>query len=132
MYLLGFTISFLSLRSTQHFNLDALLVWAQDIYQNSDWIERAIANIATNKVFITIDLDGLNPSLMPGVGTPEPGGLDWYQLIKFLKTVFTKFQVIGCDVMELAPTCDSVVSQFIAAKLVYKLAGYYHFSLKNN
>lgn len=100
------------------------VIWAKDIYQNSDWIEKAIAQIATEKVFITIDLDGLNPDTMPGVGTPEPGGLNWYETIKFLKALFSQRQVIGCDVMELAPTQDSVVSEFIAAKLVYKLAGY--------
>lgn len=102
------------------------VVWAKDIYQNSNWIEKAIAQITTEKVFITIDLDGLNPSLMPGVGTPEPGGLNWYEAIAFLKAVFTNRKVIGCDVMELAPTSDSVVSEFTAAKLVYKLVGYYH------
>ncbi len=102
------------------------VIWAKDIYQNRDWIEQAIALITTEKVFITIDLDGLDPSLMPGVGTPEPGGLNWYELMKFLRTVFTRHQVIGCDVMELAPTSDSVVSEFTAAKLVYKLIGYSH------
>ena len=101
------------------------VIWAKDIYQNSDWIEKAIAKITTEKVFITIDLDGLNPAFMPGVGTPEPGGLNWYEAIAFLKAVFAKHKVIGCDVMELAPTSDSVVSEFTAAKLVYKLAGYY-------
>ena len=100
------------------------LVWAKDIYQQPDWIEKAISKITTDKVFITIDLDGLDPSLMPGVGTPEPGGLNWYELTKFLRAVFTRHQVIGCDVMELAPTSDSVVSEFTAAKLVYKLVGY--------
>lgn len=100
------------------------VVWARDIYRDSDWSERAIAKIPTEKVFITIDLDGLDPSLIPGVGTPEPGGLNWYELTKFLRAVFKKHRVIGCDVMELAPTSDSVVSQFTAAKLVYKLIGY--------
>lgn len=104
------------------------IIWARDIANNSDWIDRAIASIATEKVFITIDLDGLDPSLMPGVGTPEPGGLNWYELTKFLRAVFSKYQVIGCDVMELAPTSDVVVSQFTAAKLVYKLIGYFGFS----
>lgn len=101
------------------------VVWAKDIYQNSDWITHAIAQITTDQVFITIDLDGLNPSLMPGVGTPEPGGLNWYELTSFLGEVFKQRQVIGCDVMELAPTSDSVVSEFTAAKLIYKLIGYY-------
>ncbi len=100
------------------------VVWAKDIYQNSDWIDKALSHITTEKVFITIDLDGLDPSLMPGVGTPEPGGLNWFELTKFLRTVFSKHQVVGCDVMELAPTSDSVVSEFTAAKLVYKLVSY--------
>ena len=64
---------------------------------------------------------------MPGVGTPEPGGLNWYELTNFLKAVFHRHQIICCDVMELAPTSDSVVSEFTAAKLVYKLIGYKSF-----
>ena len=86
------------------------VVWAKDIYRDSDWSDKAIAQIKTEKVFITIDLDGLDSSLMPRVGTPEPGGLNWYELTKFLRAVFIKHQVIGCDVMELAPISDSVVS----------------------
>jgi agmatinase len=100
------------------------VIWAEDIYYDSDWLKKAIAKITTEKVFITIDLDGIDPGLMSGVGTPEPGGLNWYELTKFLQTVFKQFQVIGCDVMELAPTSDSVVSEFTAAKLIYKLIGY--------
>ena len=100
------------------------VVWARDIYRQPNWIERAISKITTEKVFITIDLDGLDPSLIPGVGTPEPGGLNWHELTQFLRSLFTQHQVIGCDVMELAPASDSVVSEFTAAKLVYKLIGY--------
>ncbi len=97
---------------------------ARDIAKNPHWIEEAIAAIPTKKVFLTIDLDGIDPALIPGVGTPEPGGLTWYDLTVFLAQVFATHQVIGCDVMELAPIVDSVVSQFTAAKLVYKLIGY--------
>lgn len=104
------------------------IIWAKDIYHDSNWIETALQQIKTEQVFITIDLDGLDPNLIPGVGTPEPGGLNWYQLTKFLKAVFDHHQVIGCDVMELAPTSESVVSEFIAAKLVYKLVGYKSYS----
>jgi agmatinase len=100
------------------------VIWARDIATQSDWIDKAIAQIYTNRVFITIDLDGIDPSLMVGVGTPEPGGLSWYGLLNFLRRVFQTHQVIGCDVMELAPIVDSVVSEFVAAKLVYKLIGY--------
>lgn len=104
------------------------VMYAKDIYRHRSWRFRAIAKIPTEKVFITIDLDGLDPSLLPGVGTPQPGGLNWYELTQFLKQLFLQKQVIGCDVMELAPSNDSVVSQFTAAKLVYKLIGYHSLS----
>jgi agmatinase len=97
---------------------------AREIAMQPDWIDRAVASIPTPKVFFTIDLDGIDPTLMPGVGTPEPGGLNWYSLTTFLRRVFAAHDVIGCDVMELAPITDSVVSEFTAAKLVYKLIGY--------
>jgi agmatinase len=97
---------------------------AREIATQPDWMERAIAAITTEKVFLTIDLDGIDPTLIPGVGTPEPGGLNWYALSGFLRGVFETYHVIGCDVMELAPVIDSVVSQFTAAKLVYKLISY--------
>jgi agmatinase len=97
---------------------------AREIASQSDWIDRAVASIPTQKVFLTIDLDGLDPTLIPGVGTPEPGGLNWYSLLTFLRRVVGTHEVIGCDVMELAPVTDSVVSEFTAAKLIYKLIGY--------
>lgn len=100
------------------------VIWAREIAKDPNWIERAIASIRTQRVFITIDVDGIDPTLMPGVGTPEPGGLNWFELLTFLRRVFETYQVMGCDVMELAPVVDSVVSQFTAAKLVYKLIGY--------
>ena len=97
---------------------------AREIAANPNWIEDAIAHISTPKVFLTLDLDGIDPTLLPGVGTPEPGGLNWYALTAFLRQVFERYDVIGCDVMELAPIVDSVVSEFTAAKLVYKLISY--------
>ena len=102
------------------------VMFARDIYYDRNWVEKAIKSIKTRQVFITVDLDGLDPSLLPGVGTPEPGGLNWYELTRFLKQLFIQHDVIGCDVMELAPTNDSVVSEFTAAKLVYKMIGYHH------
>lgn len=97
---------------------------AREIAIQPDWIEKAIASIQTKQVFLTIDLDGIDPTLIPGVGTPEPGGLNWYSLTGFLRKVFDLYEVIGCDIMELAPINDSVVSEFTAAKLIYKLIGY--------
>ncbi|MBF2027598.1 MAG: agmatinase [Oscillatoriales cyanobacterium C42_A2020_001] len=100
------------------------VIRAREIALQPNWMERALAGIQTEKVFLTIDLDGIDPTLMPGVGTPEPGGLHWFALLTFLQQVFEQHEVIGADVMELAPITDSVVSEFTAAKLVYKLIGY--------
>jgi agmatinase len=97
---------------------------AREIANTPDWVEKAIQAITTEKVFVTIDLDGIDPTLIPAVGTPEPGGLNWYALCTFLRRVCEKHHLIGCDVMELAPLSDSVVSQFTAAKLIYKIIGY--------
>jgi len=100
------------------------VIWGYDLDRNNYWLQEAIASIKTRKVFLTIDLDGLDPSIMPGVGTPVPGGLQWYPLLSFLKTLFKTHEVIGADVMELAPIEGNVVSEFLAAQLVYKLIGY--------
>jgi agmatinase len=98
--------------------------WARETATGRDWIDRAIEAISTDKVFITIDLDGIEPTLIPGVGTPQPGGINWYDLLQFLQRIFAGHCVIGCDIMELAPIVDSVVSEFTAATLAYKLIGY--------
>jgi len=103
------------------------VVWAREMAFDPDWIEKAINQIKTPKVFITIDVDGIDPSLIPGVGTPEPGGMGWHETLRFLRRVFETHDVIGCDVMELAPVVDSVVSEFSTAKLIYKLIGYHAF-----
>lgn len=106
------------------------VVRAQEIATHPEWIERTLASISTQRVFLTIDLDGIDPGFLPGVGTPEPGGLSWFGLLGFLRRLFESYQVIGCDVMELAPVSDSVVSEFTAAKLVYKLIGYHAITQK--
>ena len=106
------------------------VIWAREMAFDPDWIEKAINQIKTPKVFITIDVDGIDPSLIPGVGTPEPGGMGWHETLRFLRRVFETHEVIGCDVMELAPVVDSVVSEFSTAKLIYKLIGYHAFCRK--
>ncbi|MEK6544181.1 MAG: agmatinase [Elusimicrobiota bacterium] len=77
-----------------------------------------------DKVYITIDLDGLDPAIIPGVGTPQPGGLGWYETLDIIKAVFADKDVVGFDFMELAPIKGEVVSEFTAAKFLYKLIGY--------
>ncbi len=79
---------------------------------------------ASVNVYVTIDLDGFDPSEMPGVGTPEPGGLHWAQVIRLLRKVAEKKNIVGFDIMELAPIAGNNQSEFLAAKLAYKLLGY--------
>lgn len=100
--------------------------FAEDIYDNTDWIEKAIGACSDN-VFLTIDLDGFDPSVLPATGTPEPGGLDWYDALKFLRRLFSTKNVVGCDVVELCPNENSAPSDFLAAKLIYKMIGYKFF-----
>ncbi len=81
----------------------------------------------TDTVYLTFDLDGFDPSFMPAVGTPEPGGLGWYEtlkLLRFLSSPKANKRVVGFDVMELSPLPGQISSDFIAAKLVYKIIGY--------
>ena len=101
--------------------------FAEDIYDNDLWIEKAVQSIPTSNVFLTIDLDGFDPSILPATGTPEPGGLNWYGALKFFKKLFEEKNVIGFDVVELCPNETSASSEFLAAKLVYKLIGYKFF-----
>jgi agmatinase len=105
------------------FLMDESLFLAEDIFDNDDWMDDAVDQLTEN-VFITIDLDVFDPSIMPSTGTPEPGGLYWYQVIKFLRRVIEEKNVVGFDVVELAPVDDNKAPDFLAAKLVYKLLTY--------
>ncbi|MDP2736889.1 MAG: agmatinase [bacterium] len=97
--------------------------FAENIYNKTDWHEQAI-NKLTDKVYITIDLDVFDPSILPSTGTPEPGGLDWYQVLEFLKKVILEKDVVGFDIVELCPNKNERSSDFLAAKLIYKLLSY--------
>jgi agmatinase len=96
---------------------------AEDIYNNQGWIEKALKKLSKN-VYITIDLDVFDPSIMPSTGTPEPGGLLWYDVLAFLKAVCKRKDVVGFDVVELCPVKHDRASDFLAAKLIYKLLSY--------
>lgn len=93
------------------------------INQRADWPDEVIKRLS-DEVYVTIDLDGLDPSIMPSVGTPEPGGLGWYEVLRLLRKVAEKRKVVGFDVMELCPVPGNVAPDFLAARLVYKLATY--------
>jgi agmatinase len=96
--------------------------YAHEILKSNDWIKKVVANLSKN-VYITLDLDVFDSSIMPSTGTPEPGGLNWYQVIDLIKMVSNKRNLVGADVVELCP-CANKAPDFLAAKLIYKLLSY--------
>jgi len=97
--------------------------FAHDLAQDDYWMENAI-DLMTKNVFLTIDLDAFDPSILPSTGTPEPGGLLWYETLEFLKKVFKEKNVVGFDIVELCPNENEKSSDFLAAKLYYKMLSY--------
>ncbi len=95
-------------------------ITVRETRENVDWIMQAVDSLGP-KVYVTIDIDGFDPAYAPGTGTPEPGGLDWYQVSDLLKAVAMERSIVGADVVEVAPVPGSVQTEFLAAKLVYKL-----------
>jgi agmatinase len=91
--------------------------------QDPDWMRRVV-DALSETVYITIDVDGLDPAVMPATGTPEPGGLSWRELIGLMKLVMSRKTVVAADVVELSPIPGFVAPNFLAARLVYKLIGY--------
>jgi agmatinase len=91
--------------------------------QQADWMDRVVDSLGET-VYITIDVDGMDPAIMPATGTPEPGGLSWYELLALLRKTIEKRKVVGCDIVELAPMPGNVAPNFLCAKLVYKILSY--------
>ncbi|MBM4053251.1 MAG: agmatinase [Planctomycetes bacterium] len=98
--------------------------YAKNIYNNNLWYEDALKTLEDN-VYITLDVDGFDTSIMPATGTPVPGGMGWYQTIDFLKKVYEERNVVGFDVVELKPNVGNEAPNFLAANLVYKNIGFY-------
>ncbi|MGP1991468.1 agmatinase [Zobellia laminariae] len=97
--------------------------FAHDMAQDEYWMDKVIEAM-TDNVLITFDLDAFDPSIMPSTGTPEPGGLLWYETLEFLKQVFEEKNVVGFDIVELCPNPTEKSSDFLAAKLYYKMLSY--------
>lgn len=97
--------------------------FAHEMHDSSDWQGKSISQM-TDDVYLTIDLDYFDPSIMPATGTPEPGGLDWHITLSYLKQVFELKNVVGFDIVELAPIPGYRAPNFLAAKLYYKLLSY--------
>ncbi|MDQ3321773.1 MAG: agmatinase [Acidobacteriota bacterium] len=99
------------------------IFWAKDIAGRTDWINEAV-NSLTENVYLTIDIDGLDPSLVPTTGTPEPGGLGWYEVLTLIRRLAAKKRVVGMDLVEFSKTENSDAPAFLCAKLVYKSLAY--------
>ena len=92
--------------------------------EDPDWVDRVVDSLGDGPVYITIDVDGMDPAIMPATGTPEPGGLSWYEMLRLLRATFTRRHVVACDVVELSPLPGLIAPNFLCAKLVYKMLGY--------
>lgn len=97
--------------------------FAHEMIEDDSWMDASIDQMTEN-VFITIDLDAFDPSIMPSTGTPEPGGLLWYETLEYLSQVFQHKNVVGFDIVELCPNMLDKSSDFLAAKLYYKMLSY--------
>jgi agmatinase len=91
--------------------------------QDPAWIDRVVDSLS-DKVYLTIDVDGFDPAIMPSTGTPEPGGLSWYEGLSLLRRVIERREVVGCDIVELCPMPGNAAPNFLCAKLLYKILTY--------
>ena len=96
--------------------------FAQQLAGRRGW-EREVVRRLGPRVYLTVDLDALDPAIMPSTGTPEPGGLGWYQVLALAARLCRERELVGFDVVELAPSANRA-PDFLAAKLVYKLLAY--------
>jgi len=112
----------MDLSEKSYMDLDKVY-FAHEMIEDDFWMDNALEQMTEN-VFVTFDLDVLDPSIMPSTGTPEPGGLYWNETLAFLKKVFYSKNVVGFDIVELCPNAHNKAPDFLAAKLYYKLLSY--------
>jgi agmatinase len=104
-------------------SLRTTVFYDHDMRKDPAWMDRVVDSLS-DTVYITIDADGLDPAIMPAVGTPEPGGLSWYEMLSLLRRVTEAKTVVGCDLVELCPIPGLVAPNFLCAKLIYKILSY--------
>lgn len=104
-------------------DLPTKIFWAKDVVGRTDWIDEAVDSLTEN-VYLTIDIDGLDPSLVPTTGTPEPGGMGWYETLALIRKLAEKKRVVGMDLVEFSKTDNSDAPAFLCSKLVYKSLAY--------
>lgn len=113
-----------SMDSSEKEHMDYNKVYfAEQMHNNNSWQKDSL-NKMTDNIYITFDLDAFDSSVMPATGTPEPGGLDWYTTLNYLKQVFDTKNVVGFDIVELAPIKGLSAAQYLTAKLYYKMLSY--------
>lgn len=99
------------------------IFWAKDIVGKTDWIDSVVRSL-TDNVYLTIDIDGLDPSIVPTTGTPEPGGLGWYETLTLIRKVAENKRIVGMDLVEYSYFENYDSPAFLCAKLVYKSLAY--------
>ena len=104
-------------------SLPTTIFYDVNMRQDKNWIAKVVTSLR-EKVYITIDVDGLDPAIMPATGTPEPGGLSWSEMLSLLRAVITQRTVVGCDIVELSPLPGVAAPNFLCAKLIYKILTY--------
>jgi agmatinase len=103
--------------------LNTTIFYDATMRRDPRWIDRVIDTLG-GPVYITIDVDGLDPAIMPATGTPEPGGLTWYEALALLRATIERRTVVGADIVELSPLPGLMAPNFLCAKLVYKILTY--------
>ena len=99
------------------------LITPEIVATDPDWIDRAL-DMLGEKVYLTVDIDGLDPAYAPGTGTPEPGGLNWRQVCRLLRRLCSERKVVAADIVEVRPIPPNHVTEFMAARLAYKIIAY--------
>jgi len=101
------------------------VITAREMQGDDNWMKRAIDSLK-EEVYVTIDVDAFDSSIMPSTGTPQPGGMSWYEMVDFLKKLSKQRKIVGVDVSELSPQPGNVAPDFMIAKLVYKMISYFY------
>ena len=96
------------------------------VLQSDSW-KNIIREHLSEFVYVTVDVDVMDPSFMPSVGTPEPGGLDWYKILEIIRFTARHKKIVGADIVEFSPLAGVVAPDFLVAKLIYKIIGYRFF-----
>ena len=103
--------------------LRTTIFYDYNMRQQANWMDRVVDTLSET-VYITIDVDGFDPAIMPATGTPEPGGLSWYEGLALLRKVIERRNVVAWDIVELSPMGGNVAPNFLCAKLIYKMLAY--------